>query len=367
MKKTNLMKVILGTMIAATMLPSCRDDFFEEFDKFDDSITVQGKIAAPVINSSIKFSDVKAENINPRLHFENGSDGLTHMIISQEDKIIRIPPTMTPEQMAALGLKPTPVEYSYVTTKQDIFRESLYGRMKIKNPKFTLESKTDKGSKLELKINQIDFYKDDAHIGILHPENNPTEGKVELSNENTNGKLTEILDLMPDYYTIKYTIRAESIAKNEKMKIKILLDFPLEIVAEGFSMDDTCTVDMGRVLENAESLIVKCKSENGMPFNISFKGYFLSKEAIIDSIFVDGPWKIEAAQIDGSGNTTQKTSSSKECILDKQRLQKIDKANCDKIIYRMQFSTAGNDYVKITDKQIIDMRMSFCAELGYSN
>ena len=368
MKKHHLIKIITGALLLTSAMTACRDDFdFEEFDNLDDSITVNGKVAFPVINSKMKFSDFKAESINKRLHFDTGSDGLIHMIVNQDDKTIKLPARLSPEEMAALGLKFKPWEKVYETDRQDIYREKGDGNIKIKNPKMTLTKRTRFGSKLDLQINEIRFYKENGTLlKTIYPENPEFAEVCEISNENTNCGLTEALDLMPDYYELKYTAKAENLEKNEQMKVNVVLDLPLEMKAKDFIINDTIKFDMDDIIKELDELLVKCKADNNMPIEVAIQAYFLKGKTVVDSMFISGPWKVEAAKVDGNGNVTQSSISPYENKLGKQRLTKIEKADCDKLAYDIIISTTGDDFVKINDKQTLDLRVSMCAEAGYS-
>ncbi len=368
MKKHHLIKIITGALLLTSAMTSCRDDFdFEEFENLDDSITVNGKVAFPVINSKMKFSDFKAESINKRLHFDNGSDGLTHMIVTQDDKTIKLPAILSPEEMLALGLKPKPWEKTYETDRQDIYREKGDGNIKIKNPKMTLTKKTRFGSKIDLQINEIRFYKiNGTLLKTVYPLNEEFAEECVISNENTNGALTEALDLMPDYYELKYTVKAETLEKNEQMKVNVILDLPLEMTAKNFIINDTIKFDMGDIFKELDELKVICKADNNMPIEVAIQAYFLKGKTVVDSMFINGPWSVEAGKVDGNGNVTQSSVSQYNNKIEKQRLTKIEQADCDKLAYDIIISTTGDNYVKINDKQTIDLRMSMCAEAGYS-
>ena len=370
MKKNCLIKILTGTLLLTTVaFNSCRDDFeFEEFDKSDDSIAINGKVAAPLINTKMKFSDFKAESINKRLHFSTDNNGLIHMIVDQDDKVINLPTMLSPEELAALGLPPQTWKKTYVTDKQDLYRDRDNGFIMIKNPSFTLKKKVMKSSKINLQINKIEFYRGNGQLmGTLVPENPEFAEEVKVTNENTNGGLSEILEQMPDYYILTYTAQSDAIENGDKMKVNIIIDLPLEIKAGGFSVRDTIEADLGEILENADNLIFKSKAQNSLPIDLKIQAYFLGKNnKIIDSIYTTGPWEIDAAKTDAQGNISQETAADQISTFDKKRLEKLDNADCEKMIYDIIISTDKTKYVNITDKQSLDLRMSMCAEAGFT-
>ena len=370
MKKHCLIKILTGALLLSTVaLNSCRDDFeFEEFDKSDDSIAINGKVAAPLINTKMKFSDFKAEAINKRLHFSTDNKGLIHMIVDQDDKVINLPTMLSPEELAALGLPPQTWQKTYVTDKQDLYRDRDNGFIMIKNPSFTLKKKVMKNSKIDLQIVKVDFYSGNGILlGTLTPENAEFAEEVKVTNENTNGGLSEMLEKMPDYYILTYTAKSDALEDGDKMKVNVVIDLPLEIKAGGFSVCDTIEADLGEILENADKLIIKSKAQNSLPIELKIKAYFLGKgSVIVDSIFTQGPWVIDAAKTNDQGNITQTTAAEQQSKFDKKRLQKLVDADCDRMIYDIVISTDQTKYVNITDQQSLDLRMSMCAEAGFT-
>ncbi|MBO7142388.1 MAG: hypothetical protein J6V76_04690 [Bacteroidales bacterium] len=368
MKKDYLVKLIAGALLITTALNSCRDDFeFEEFDKSDDSIAFNGKVAAPLINSKIKFSDFKPETINKRLHFSTDNTGLIHMIIDQEDKVQALPNMLTPEEMAALGLVPQPWQKQYTTEKQDVYRDNEKGTLMIKNPSFTLNSKTMNGSKIDLQINEIQFYKEDGTLlKTVTPVNPEYAESVTVDNSTTNGELSEALDMMPDYYIMTYTAKSDELKSNEKMRVNIVIDMPLEIKAKGFSIADTIELDIDDILENVDQLLLKSKAENSLPIDIKFQAYFIGKETRIDLLYAEGPWEIGAATTDDDGKVQKTVVVNHETTFEKNRIEGLLNNKCDKLVYEIELETVQDKYVKITDIQNIFMRMSMCAEAGYS-
>ena len=368
MKKDYLIKLIAGALLITTALNSCRDDFdFEEFDNSDDSIAINGKVATPLINSKIKFSDFKPETINKRLHFSTDNTGLIHMIIDQDDKVQDLPNMLSPEEMAALGLVPQPWKKVYETEKQDVYRDNEKGTLMIKEPSFTLKSKTMNGSKIDLQIDKIDFYKEDGTLlKTVTPVNPEYAEEVTVDNNTTNGDLSKALDMMPDYYIMTYSAKADELKNNEKMRVNIVIDMPLEIKAKGFSISDTMELNINDILENVDELIVKSKAENSLPIDINFKAYFLAKEIKIDSLYAEGPWKIGAATVDDNGKVQNTIAASRETTFEKDRISALVNRKCDKLVYDIKLETTQDKYVKITDLQSIYMRMSMCAEAGYS-
>lgn len=370
MKKNYLVKILTGALLISTVaLNSCRDDFdFEEFDNYDDSIAINGKVAAPLINTKMKFSDFKAESINKRLHFTTDNKGLIHMIVDQDDKVIKLPTMLSPEELAALGLPPQSWQKTYVTDKQDLYRDRDNGYILIKNPSFTLKKKVMKNSKINLQINKIEFFKGNGtSMGIVIPENPEFAEEVKVNNENTNGELSEILKQMPDYYILTYTAQSDALDDGDKMKVNVVIDLPLEIKAGGFSVCDTIEADLDEILENADQLIIKSKAQNSLPIDLKIKAYFLGKgSVIVDSIFTQGPWNIEAAKTDAQGNITQTTAADQISTFDKKRLEKLSNAKCDRMIYDIVITTDQTKYVNITESQSLDLRMSMCAEAGFT-
>ena len=366
--KKHLITLITGALLISSAITACRDDFdFEEFDRADDSIAVNGKVAAPLINTKMKFSDVKAESINHRLHFQADGNGLTHMIINQDDKILKLPEMLSPEELAALGLPPQTWEKTYTTDKQNIFRDHASGTFFIKNPTFTVTKKVMKNSKVYLKIKKIDFY--DVNSKLLKtivPENDEYSETILINNENTNGGLSEALELMPDHYILTYTAKSDAIDNGDKMKVNVIIDLPLEIKANGFRVCDTMKLDIDDILENADNLIIKTKVQNNIPIEIKLQAYFLANGVVIDSVYEQSPLTIEAAKTDDNGNISQTTATDRTNTFDKKRITKILNANCDKMAYEFKMSTDNSKYVNITEKQTLDLRMSMCAEAGFS-
>ena len=366
--KKHLITLITGALLISSAITACRDDFeFEEFDKADDSIAINGKVAAPLINTKMKFSDVKAESINERLHFEPDANGLTHMVISQDDKVLKLPEMLSPEELAALGLPKQTWEKTYKTDKQNIFRDHTKGTFFIKNPTFTVTKKVMKNSKVYLKIQKIEFYNAQKQLlTTITPEGQDFQEEIVLNNENTNGELSRALEMMPDHYVLTYTAKSDAVDNGDKMKVKVIIDLPLEIKADGFILNDTMKIDIVDILENADKLLIKTKVQNNMPIEIQLQAYFLANGVVIDSVYEQSALKIEAAKTDDNGNISQTTATDRTTTYDKAWLTKFVNANCDKMVYQFRISSDNSKYVNIYDKQTIDLRMSMCAEAGYS-
>ncbi len=366
--KKQLITMITGALLLSSAITACRDDFeFDEFEKYDDSIAINGKVASPLINTRMKFSDVNTKSINERLNFSYDNSGLTHMVVNQDDKVINLPNMLSPAELAALGLPPQTWEKTYTTDKQSIFQDRAGGTFFIKNPTFTLNKKVMKNSTILLKINKIDFYNTSGTLlKTISPINDEFGESIVLNNENTNGGLSEALEMMPDYYVLQYTAKSDAIENGDKMKINVILDLPLEIKTDKFSIRDTMVIDIDDIIENADKLIIKTKVQNNIPVEIKLRANFLAQGVVIDSIYEQGPLVIDAATTDDDGKVLNTTATDRINTFDKMRITKLLNANCDKLSYEFVISSDQSKYVKITENQTLDLRMSMCVEAGFS-
>ena len=218
-----------------------------------------------------------------------------------------------------------------------------------------------------LKINKIDFYNTSGTLlKTVTPQNDEFAESIVLNNENTNGGLSEALEMMPDYYVLQYTAKSDAVENGDKMKIHVILDLPLEIKTGNFSVRDTMVIDIDDIIENADKLIIKTKVENNLPIEIKLRAKFLANGVIIDSLYEQGPLVIDAATTDDNGNVLNTTATDRVNTFDKARITKLLNANCDKMSYEFVMSSDKSKYVKITENQTLDLRMSMCVEAGFS-
>ncbi|MCQ2975406.1 MAG: hypothetical protein MJ211_11430 [Bacteroidales bacterium] len=355
MSKNNLITKFLTLFAIIFILAACRSDFnFEEFDKLDDSLTINGKIAIPLINSNIKFSNIKKAEINPNVDFTNDENNLTHIIINQDKYEINCKNN---------------VDLEYITDKEYVYKdegkERKEGEIRYKDPVIYFKVNSEENYDINVKIKKIDFYnKENRIISTINYNNLIGKNEVIINNEVSEGKLTECLNLMPEYYKITFVININSDKLDNKINIESKIDLPIDVILGNFSIEDESEFNLSEYIDNIENLEIKCKAENETQIQYDVYLYFANSKEIIDSVFIEGAWRIESAKLNNGNIIIEK--AEKNSIIPKERLTKIAKNDCNILKYKIIMKTESS-YVKVTSKQSLYLRVSLLAELGYTN
>ena len=184
--------------------------------------------------------------------------------------------------------------------------------------------------------------------------------------DNTNSNLQEVLSANPialDYDIDAVpnpdqntAIRGFSTDSSE-FRVRLEIELPVYGTATGFAVTDTFELDFSKY-DNVDFVEFKIISENGIPLTVTSQIYFVNEaNEILDSLFQSEERVLEAAPVDGFGETIGKAEKISFTKMNATRFDHIRKAK--RILVTSAFETYNNgqQLVKIYAHQKVELRM----------
>lgn len=394
MKKTWLLTILLG-LSGLIILDSCRksDDFFPESDRLIDSLSLDGSVAVPLVDTELNMLNFVPEG-DSALWMEVAEDDLVHLrmffdnVLSLKMSDIYSDIPYPAGQGVIIPADSTKLETD--TSKMKVYSKMLAGQLYFDDPrvKFIFENE----------IPVVTFYRLDTitmlnaeNEAISHTENEkytiaaPTEAGTMVRDSVMIDKsripnLPEVFSPIPKYISFYTTLGSEEdqalpfeTTGEETVTLDVDIDLPLEVRLDELVMGDTLPfmdLDSDEFSE-IQALTLKMEFANGFPFDAVSQvfitdttdtgevGYF------IDSLFTDTSlphisdegWIFESAETDASGFVTVSQTSFVSVYIDQARLQNLKDRNASKIIIRSRL----NSYNSSTEQ---DVRILSTYKLG---
>ena len=382
--KTSLVTKLTATAVifAVAIFYSCRDNFdFEEFDKYDDSLSIEGQVAVPLIQTDVKFSSLKAEAIGTGIEFDTTNKDLVVMAFNQKLNSTRLSNTNNGNNLPIID----GIEIPLQTRLQGMFGKDMSGQLKVQHPEMRLIINNQTACDNTVKISKIEFFDDDEepvykieNVPNLDKEfkanvkdsftltNNEVENHVYTPNGSiTDLDLTELLWQKPAYYQITFSITPNNVGSEtqidfDNLNVQFYLSMPLQIQTDinGFTIKDSTDFDFDSdIFDNVDELEVKGKVKNGYNVDFIFDAYFIDKRG--DSIRpLIGNWQISAGK-----------EKDTICLLNRNDIVTLEKST-DALRFEIGFRyyrpKDPNDYATITLKDYINLRVSLRAAASYT-
>ncbi len=171
----------------------------------------------------------------------------------------------------------------------------------------------------------------------------PSLKKIDISSSNSN--LNDFLQNLPNYlgYNMKGTINPlgnisggnDFAYYGKGLKVVLNIDIPLAISSDYFTLVNYSKLDLTNLkeLSNVNTCEITLSALNNYPFIADIQGYMLNNSSqVIDSLFVPGRNRIQAAQTDNNNSIVSGTKSSLSCLFDKDKIQHLSECKQIKFV-----------------------------------
>ncbi|TLX72364.1 hypothetical protein E9993_17660 [Labilibacter sediminis] len=253
--------------------------------------------------------------------------------------------------------------------KLNFIDEIKHGRYFLEEPALHFDIINSIGAPVNIALNQIVAHSIDkgilpltgsfldTPIEIAYPLIPGNKKRTEVSIDETNSNLPEILEFQPD--SLEYTFNGivnpannsdiHFVTDTSAIKANVLLEVPLKgyiknvLIAEPYDFD-------GSVFEDIDNALLSINAENSLPLDAKVQAIFKDENNIIlDSLIYDNTTIIPAAQTDENGEVTSSSSESIIVVLNSERLQKISGAQ--KLVIRALLNTPDSPDQSIIFKE----------------
>ena len=385
---------VAAAMFALAAVSSCRDNFdIEEIKDFDDSLSINGQVALPLIGTTIRFSQLKKEAIGSDVDFDTSDANLVHINF---DKTFYPSHLVFPDYVEGEENLPISegIPLNVQTNRQGMFSDDMIGGIKVKDPMIVLTLNNKLGFDAILGVDKISFY-DDFDNEIYSIQNssigttveNGKESSIIVKNEDegdafgckgyvyidnvnyVDTTLSDILFNKPAYYKLFLTITPQNVSdvsqiNVEDIDIHFFLDMPLEIQTnkEGFTLKDSTDFEFDKeIFDNVDELEIKGRAKNKFEIDFLFSAWFVNSKT---------GQKIKPLIEDWSVAGNQSNYEYKVSTLKREDIILLEKA-ADMIVFEIGFSkydeTPNSDnYGKIKVSDFVDLKVSLRAAASYS-
>ena len=397
MKKQSI-AIVLGIALLSTgiLINSCRktDEMFPEFNNLSDSLSVEGAIAAPLIDTELSLFNFVPEG-DSSLWMAFDDEGLVHArmyyneIVNIQMRQIYGLPFPLP---GGIHIPADSLKIETDTSKMKVYSKMLTGHLYFDDPKIKFIFRNEIPVVTYYRLDTLLMYDDDNNE-LSHTEdtkytiNAPTVpgGMVKDSiiiDKNRIPELPDVFSPIPKFVSFKITIGHENdqtltypVTGNEKLTMDVDIDLPLEVKLEDLVMSDTLNfIDIeSDTYKNIDTLVLKVEFDNGYPFEAVSQIYITDTTDTgeigyrIDSLFSDtsypdideNGWTFQSAETDASGFVTA-NGSQKSMIsitLNKDRLEKMKNEHASKMVIMTNLNSYNID-------QNLDVRIMSYYTLG---
>ncbi len=159
-----------------------------------------------------------------------------------------------------------------------------------------------------------------------------------------------------------------SASSSSELVARLNVEVPMHGTIKGLEVLDTLDVELGEIVENAESIVLRAVITNDFPLDGNIQMLFLNDDdTVLDSLIAkggDGTF-MKAAKTDANGITTADGASVKttDFTLNKATLSKLGSAT--KIILRVTISSGNNgtDVMKILSTYNMNVKLGVIAKV----
>ncbi len=201
-----------------------------------------------------------------------------------------------------------------------------------------------------------------------------------LTNANTGGLMTEMINEQPKYVIYKLNSFSNTpppsnrnfVIDTSRFTVDMNLYLPLHGRAFDFIFQDTLDFKFDGITE-LDNVLLRTYINNGFPIDVNVQAYFVDHDSTtnittyLDSLVVPSQIFMKSASVDlSSGRVTTPTSKTTDVVADRNKLARIGKAN--KILIRATGATINNGTpnVKIYSDYILEVKIGVQTQLNTS-
>lgn len=244
-----------------------------------------------------------------------------------------------------------------------IFKNEESGSFTLVDPKLILRFKNSYGVDIQANLVQFDGRKQNGNVVSLSGYPSPytlssaiqrgeaREDSIVLDRISSN--LDTYIENAPYTNIYEYSIQTGTnggqrmwVLDTSVVECEVQAEVPLWGTAKDYVFELSSSIDLDQELDDyVETALFRLNTLNGFPVDAVMQMYFEDSvsNTIIDSLFIDDPLVLEAAQVDGNGRSIGSVGKTTDSYFDSDRLTALKQAN--RARYRFQLNTtflAGN-------------------------
>lgn len=261
------------------------------------------------------------------------------------------------------------------------------GQIEFINPELTFTFHHDIGLPLELSANTLDINTFQRGVVPLeHPAlddglllaypniNEVGEQKTTLWRFNRgNSNITGAVSGIPDELRYDFTLQANPtnndnitnhLTDSSQLDIGLEVEIPLYATARNFELVDTFALSFDtEEFDEAKQLDFKLIVGNGFPIEVGMQLYFLDEqETMIDSLFTDGPFILDAATLAPNGFAVGKTAHTAEASFSDDRVNTLlQEAAYLRVLSLVESPQQGTAAARLSKEDEIEIRLGVLA------
>jgi len=278
----------------------------------------------------------------------------------------------------------------------DLFPEGFEGLIKLANPQIRVRTGNSMGVPFDVGLLDLEAHFRDGSgipLNIFDPDVNPLrinapvspdEYPVEDSTfiDNTNSDIH--LAARSDLVSLQYSVRAEAnpdgprsnfIMDDSELAINVEGRIPMDLRIKDFVLSDTFSFDLTEdedadfTSDNIDNLMMRMKTDNGMPLDLGLQLYFVDSAQnwlTLDSLFA-GPTNIlQSGKVDVNGDVTESIPKDTTIELTKRQIDNL--MDADKLLMKAYAETAegGTRDVKFYADYSLYFKLGMQVEINYT-
>lgn len=394
MKKINLKLFMLLFISISIIFSSCKKDIgeflneqFPEPNNMSNDILINGQVAAPLVDTKLTLRNF-IPSTDSSLWAEVDSNDLVHLrmyfknvLDLKASDIYGLPIVgVVPADSATIKTD---------TNKLKIYDNVLSGHLFFNDPRFTFIIKNEIPITTFIRFDSIVLYKDGEVFLAARDENKhyidaPTQpGEIKktsiLVDKNSIPDFEQFFSPIPKFTSFQITAGSDqnqtvpasyggALTGNEKIKVDVDIDLPLDAHLVDFVMGDTIpfVVDSIKNIEQIKSVTFKMILDNEFPVGGKIQASFVDTnnnggiDDTIMTLFDGDGWDFQTAITDPNGVTTSSVVSEMIVTLTQEQLDRLKKYHASKILISAKFnsyqSQTGQD-IKIFGRYQLGVKM----------
>ncbi len=366
----NQIKFFISVVIFSAfviLINSCRKNFtLKEIENLKtDSLHLEGSFAAPVVNTQLTLINFLPKT-DSSLWAEVDENDLIHLRMYYKDMFnptfSDIFPNIPTPALAGTPIPADTLVFQTDTSKMKVYDKMLSGKLHFQNPSITFH--------IDNEIPIVTFFKMDT-LTFLDADNQSlshvSHDEFTINAPTTSGEvihtdividtaevpiLADVFAPVPKYISFYLSSGSHTmqtlpfdVIGNEKMKVDVDIDLPLDAKLDTIIMADTMNFSLFND-ERIKSATLKVRFDNGFPIDGVSQIYFADTTGtggvgnVIDSVFTDTNhiniseegWHLVSAETDASGNVTVSHLSEILVFIDQTRIQNLINRHATKMI-----------------------------------
>jgi hypothetical protein len=240
----------------------------------------------------------------------------------------------------------------------------LQGNIRFADPKITLNLDNSLGvpTRVTARIASVKDIRDSSinltsplstGVNVNYPNINEIGQfkKTVITLDKSNSNIVDVMNSFPTNFKFGLDAKLSSnttagfITDNSKVNAQVKMELPFYVAARDFMVYDTLAIDFSKYNE-VNSAQLKIKTDNSLPFDLGFQGYFInSSGAKLDSFATKEAMILKGAPINAAGQAALSSEELAFITLDKERFAKAKQAT--KLVLRYSLTTTRGGTVPV--------------------